>query len=55
MKQMPFEWREPGAIEEWNKVVLDVTATAAAIALMANALIVVLRGEEQPTEAADDR
>jgi hypothetical protein len=51
-KQMELGWREPKPLDELSEVALDPATADAVIALMARALIVVVRLAE---EVADER
>ena len=55
MRQMAFQWHEAVDGEELAAVVLEPATLATVIAMMASALIVVVRGAEPTTETADDR
>jgi hypothetical protein len=51
-EQLRFEWAGPGEIRDSNQVVIDPVTTEVAIALMARALIAVVRAVH---EADDER
>ena len=47
MRQQQFPWAAPHASRDAHEVVLDPATTAAAIALLARALIAVVRAVEE--------
>jgi hypothetical protein len=55
VKQVPFEWQQPGDADMPSQVVLDVETTTTVIALMASAVVAVVRGATQVEETADER
>lgn len=55
VKQMPFEWQEPGNVDTPSQVVLEVETTETVIALMASALVAGVLAVKQVEEAADER
>jgi hypothetical protein len=55
VKQIRFEWQEPGDAETPVQVVLEVETTETVIALMASALAAVVLAATQVEEAADER
>jgi hypothetical protein len=50
VEQLRFEWVGPTEAREPNEVVLDPETTKAAIALMASALVAVVRAAEEPDD-----
>ena len=54
MTQLPFEWHRPRHEVPAVEIVLEPTTIETVIALMASALIVVVRGAAYLPEAADD-
>lgn len=47
MEQLPFEWADPTVVRETSEVSLDPATADAAVALMARALVVVVRAVEE--------
>lgn len=54
MNQLPFEWHQRRHEIPMVEIVLEPTTIETVIALMATALIVVVRGAAHVEEAADD-
>lgn len=53
--KLPFEWYQPRDVEEVDEVALETNTIERVIALMASALIAVVRGAEHTEEIADER
>ena len=56
MTKLPFEWHPPDDVKNRvDEVALTTTTIATVVALMASALIAVVRGTDQTEEMGDDR
>ena len=53
--KLPFEWHQPGHIKKVDEVVFETQTIERVVALMASALIAVVRGADDTEEAADER
>lgn len=54
MNQLPFAWHQRSNEVPTVKIVLDPTTVERVVALMATALVVVVRGAAHVEEVADD-
>lgn len=56
MTKLPFEWHDPNDVKNSvDEVALTTTTIATVVALMASALIAVVRGADHTEEVGDDR
>lgn len=55
MTKLPFEWPHPGDPKAVDEVVLETTTIERMVALMARAMVAVVRTAEHTEEAADER
>ena len=55
MTKLPFEWHQPGDVKKVDDVALETKTIETVVALMASALIAVVRGADQTGEVADER
>ena len=56
MTKLPFEWHHPGDVKKKvGEVALTTNTMETVVALMASAMIAVVRGAEQTTEVGDER
>ena len=53
--KLPFEWHHPSDVKKVDEVALKTTTTETVVALMASAMIAVVRGAEQTKEVGDER
>jgi hypothetical protein len=53
--KLPFEWHHPGEVKKADEVALETTTIETIVALMASALIAVVRGAKQTEEVGDER
>ncbi|MGH9160542.1 MAG: hypothetical protein ACRD2X_11245 [Vicinamibacteraceae bacterium] len=55
MTKLPFEWHQPREVKERDEIALETEMIERVVALMASALIAVVRGTEHTEEIADER
>ena len=55
MTKLPFEWHQPRDVKEGDEIALETETIERVIALMASALIAVVRGAEHTEAIADER
>ena len=53
--QLPFEWHQPSDLKRVDEVTLTTQTMGTVVALMASALLAVVRGADHPEEAGDER
>jgi hypothetical protein len=53
--QLPFEWHQPSDLKRVDEVTLTTQTMGAVVALMASALVAVVRGADHTEEAGDER
>ena len=53
--KLPFEWHHPSHVKQVDEVALRTTTIETVVALMASAMIAVVRGTEQTEEVGDER
>jgi hypothetical protein len=53
--KLPFEWHHPSHVKKVNEVALKTTTIETVVALMASAMIAVVRGAEHTEEVRDER
>ena len=55
MTKLPFEWPHPGDLTKGDEIALQPTTLKTVIALMARAMIAVVRGADPIAEVGDER
>ena len=55
MTKLPFEWHQPGDVKKGDEVALQPTTIETVVALMARAIIAVVRGADPIAEVGDER
>lgn len=55
LTKLPFEWSRPNEIKKGDEVALKPTTVETVVALMARALIAVVRGADHTEEVGDER
>ena len=55
MTKLPFKWHSPGDLKKGDDVALETNTMNIVVALMARAMIAVVRGTEQTEEVSDER
>ena len=56
MTKLPFEWHHPGDVKKRvDEVALETKTIETVVALMASALIAVVRGADHTEEVGDER
>ena len=53
--KLPFEWHHPGDVKKVHEVGLETTTIETVVALMASAMIAVVRGADHTEEVGDER
>jgi hypothetical protein len=53
--KLPFEWHHPGDVKKVGEVALETKTIEAVVALMAHAMIAVVRDAGHTEEVGDDR
>ena len=53
--KLPFEWHHPGDVKQVDEVALTPKTIETVVALMARAMIAVVRGAEHIEEVGDER
>jgi len=53
--KLPFEWHQPGDVKKVDDVALETQTIETVVALMASALIAVVRSADHTEEVADER
>ena len=55
LRKLPFEWPHPNEVKKGDKVALQPTTIETVVALMARAMIAVVRGADPIAEVSDER
>ena len=55
MTKLPFEWPHPGDLKKGDAIALPPTTIETVVALMARAMIAVVRGADPIAEVGDER
>ncbi len=53
--KLPFEWPHPGDLKKGDEIALPPTTIETVVALMARAMIAVVRGADPIAEVGDER
>ena len=53
--KLPFEWPHPGDLKKGDEIALQPTTIETVVALMARAMIAVVRGADRIAEVGDER
>jgi hypothetical protein len=53
--KLPFEWHHPNDVNNVDEVALEIKTIETVVALMASAMIAVVRGADHTEEVGDER
>ena len=53
--KLPFEWHHPSDVKKVDEVALETKTIETVVALMASAMIAVVRGADHTEEVGDER